>query len=99
MLEMCELLEKFWGKLHFTTLNYHHFFNLLPKLQKVTIDPPIASNCTAVTLCVQNRVKIEGIVYHVTRTWFRTNQNNLYQFDFSLNPEMPSPLLNKILKF
>ena len=36
-------------KLHFTTLNYHHFFNPPPKLQKVTIDPPIASNCTTVT--------------------------------------------------
>ena len=37
------------GKLHFATLNYHHFFNPPPKFQKVMINPPIASNCTAVT--------------------------------------------------
>ena len=67
-----------------------------PKLQKCTIDPPITSNCTAITPYGQNRVIIDGIVYHVTHTWSRTHQTTLYQFNFSENPEMPCPSLNKI---
>ena len=89
-------LNSFLGKLYFTTLNYQHFFNPPPKLKKVSIDPLILSYCTTVTPCGQNRVIIDKIVYHVTRMWSRTHQNTLYQFDFSLNPEMPLAPLNKI---
>ena len=89
-------LNSFLGKLYFTTLNYQHFFNPPPKLKKVSIDPLILSYCTTVTPCGQNRVIIDGIVYHVTRMWSQTHQNNLYQFDFFLNPEMPLSPLNKI---
>ena len=83
-------VQKLLGKLHFTTLNDHHFFNLPPKLQKVSIDSLIASNCTAVTPWTQNHVRIDGIVQHMTRTWHTGPPGQLTPTITFENPKMPS---------
>ena len=72
-----------------------HFFILPPKLPKCTIYPPIASNCTIVTSRVQNRIRIDGIVQHVTRTWCPDPSNQPATNYFFENPKIPLPLTLK----
>ena len=76
------------GKLHFTTLNYHHFFNSPLNFKNAQLTPNYIQLYGRYPYD-QNQVIIDKIVYHVTHTWSRIHQTTLYQFNFSENLEMP----------